>query len=131
MCSRGGRWLACLFGDVASERTLEEAHAGCLHGLADPSEKTPRYNSSSDDTAPWTYKCDCAADWTDLGYSAATGERQSPVEIVKAQATTVTGLLEVNYQPTSATVVNNGHSVQVNWQPGSVRLDEIDFHLQQ
>ena len=72
--------------------------------------------------------------WGDLSstYSVCkTGLQQSPIDLhsaIDANLTTV----EVNYQSIPLTVLNNGHTIQVNATPGNnIRLDGEEFELLQ
>ena len=52
-------------------------------------------------------------------YAACSeGKEQSPVEIPAAAPVNPPGL-EFNYQPSALTIANNGHSIQVDYEPGS------------
>ncbi len=63
-----------------------------------------------------------------------SGMSQSPIDI---SAVTVTGLpaIEFHYQETALEVVNNGHTIQANYAPGSYivvdgkRYDLLQFHF--
>lgn len=88
--------------------------------------------------AHWSYAGPGAAEhWGDLKpeYSACKdGREQSPIDI---STVTITSLpaIEFNYQPSPLEVVNNGHTVQVNYAPGSYiqvgdkRYDLLQFHF--
>ncbi len=72
--------------------------------------------------AHWGYHGDSGpAHWGDLSEKFAAckeGKNQSPVNLtdfVEAELAPVT----MHYQPTSVEVLNNGHSIQVNYAPGS------------
>lgn len=63
----------------------------------------------------------------------AEGTRQSPIDIDTASATTTifTGI-EFNYQPTNLDIVNNGHTIQVNYGAGStIEVDGAIYNLLQ
>lgn len=70
----------------------------------------------------WGYEGETGpANWGTLSpdYAACgEGQEQSPVDI-PVDAPTNTAGLKVNYEPSALTIVNNGHSVQVNYDPGS------------
>ena len=77
--------------------------------------------------------------WGDLDKSFATckaGREQSPIDIGSGKAKKEKlGPLEFHYQPTKAEVINNGHTVQVNYAPGSYittptgRYELVQFHF--
>jgi len=64
-----------------------------------------------------------------------TGSRQSPINVASAVTATMAGI-EVSYKPTPLAIVNNGHTIQVNYKPGShmrvgnrtYRLLQFHFH---
>ncbi len=67
----------------------------------------------SDDTGP--------AHWGDMKPEFATcksGKQQSPINISKAHSADLPGIT-FSYQATPLEVVNNGHTIQVNYAPGS------------
>ncbi|MFM2061346.1 MAG: hypothetical protein RLZZ507_1016 [Cyanobacteriota bacterium] len=57
------------------------------------------------------------------------GKNQSPININNAVEGTPIKI-QFNYQPTPLLVVNNGHTVQVNYQPGStMKLNDDEYEL--
>lgn len=59
------------------------------------------------------------------------GREQSPVDLAGAQAAELPGV-ETDYEPSRATVVNNGHSVEVELEDGgSVRIGDTAYELVQ
>jgi carbonic anhydrase len=81
------------------------------------------------------YEGDCGpAHWATLSPDwelCGTGKEQSPVDI-PATATVNPGGLKLNYQPSTLNIVNNGHSVQASFAPGSsLELDGKVYQLQQ
>jgi carbonic anhydrase len=85
-------------------------------------------------TPHWEYSGEAGpAKWAKLTpeFGQCAGSNQSPVNLtglVEAQMEP----LEFHYQPGGKTVVNNGHTVQVGYAPGSVlQLDGISFELKQ
>ncbi|QUJ69869.1 carbonic anhydrase (plasmid) [Photobacterium sp. GJ3] len=63
--------------------------------------------------------------------TCGTGKNQSPIDLTA----TVEGKLSplsLHYQPSQASVIDNGHTVQVNYAPGSyITLDGQQFELKQ
>lgn len=63
------------------------------------------------------------------------GQNQSPINIDNVQQPRNSANIEFNYQPTPLSVVNTGHTIQVNYQPGSsikIRGDKyelLQFHF--
>ncbi len=61
----------------------------------------------------------------------ATGKRQSPIDIGAAEAKDLPDIA-FHYETVPVEIVNNGHTVQVNYAPGSwIELDGQRYHLQQ
>ncbi|MDO6581578.1 carbonic anhydrase family protein [Photobacterium sp. 2_MG-2023] len=61
----------------------------------------------------------------------ATGKNQSPIDVTAAVAGALAPLV-ISYQPSGASVINDGHTVQVNYQTGSyITLDGEPFELKQ
>ncbi|WP_431801226.1 carbonic anhydrase [Halobacillus andaensis] len=81
-------------------------------------EQTTRENN--EETPEWSYKGETGPDnWGDLdeAYAAcANGKEQSPVNIDSAQVEEKEDRedLEINYQSSSFSLANNGHSIQAN-----------------
>ena len=85
----------------------------------------------------WTYEGEEGPDhWGDLDESYAacsTGKNQSPVDAVNPSAQDLTNV-SFHYQPSAVNILNNGHTVQVNYDPGSyieldgTRYDVAQFH---
>ena len=87
------------------------------------------------DNAPhWTYSgAEGAASWAKLSpeFSACGGKNQSPINL--------TGFIEADlapisfsYQPGGQEILNNGHTVQVNYAEGSsITVDGVPFVLKQ
>lgn len=73
--------------------------------------------------------------WGSLGYPAcAQGKNQSPVDLAKS-ASVPLDAISFAYDPSTIQVVNNGHTVQFNYDPGSSmtvggkRYDLLQFHF--
>ncbi len=84
--------------------------------------------STSEDPAAhsWTYE-----DVDAWGETCATGEEQSPVDLVDAVAETLTDP-ELHYTTSAATVVDNGHTVQTDLaDAGTMTLDGETYTLRQ
>ena len=88
----------------------------------------------------WGYHGAESADkWGDLSKDFATcklGKEQSPIDIkTKDAEKTKLDKIEFSYQPTKLSIVNNGHTVQVNYDKGSSILvgkdkyELLQFHF--
>ena len=84
--------------------------------------------------AAWDYSGDTGPEqWVKLSpeYSSCSGSHQSPINL----SSFVDGKLEpikFNYTSGSASIINNGHTVQVNMLPGNtITVDGIEFELKQ
>jgi len=85
----------------------------------------------------WTYEGEEGpSHWGELDESYATcntGKSQSPIDAVNASEQDLTNI-SFHYQPSEVTILNNGHTVQVNYDPGSyielddMRYDVVQFH---
>jgi len=66
-------------------------------------------------------------------YSTCAGKSQSPVDLVQARMIEAElPALVLSYQPTPLNVVNNGHTIQVDYSgPSTLQLDGRTFHLKQ
>jgi carbonic anhydrase len=71
----------------------------------------------------WGYSgADGPSHWGDLDPSFATcktGKRQSPIDIKDAKKDPSLAPVQIDYKPSPLKVVDNGHTVRVNFPPGS------------
>jgi len=76
--------------------------------------------------AQWSYDgATGPAKWGDLAAeftACKSGKNQSPIDINDTKPVKLTGI-KFNYKPTTVDVINNGHTIQVNYAKGS----SIDF----
>jgi carbonic anhydrase len=94
--------------------------------------------AQSHHAAHWAYAGDGGpSNWgtLDSAFSrCSTGHAQSPIDIHAAHHGALSSL-GIYYQDTRVNVVNNGHTIQVNYDPGSsieiekVRYDLVQFHF--
>ena len=74
------------------------------------------------------------AHWGDLAPEFATcktGHSQSPVNIVGAQSA-VLPAIQFEYKPTALHIINNGHTIEINYAPGSfIRIGDKRYELKQ
>lgn len=83
----------------------------------------------------WSYSgAQGPANWGDLSSAYAlckSGTQQSPVDINHTQQAGLTAI-DTDYRATSLHVVNNGHTIQVNYSPGSrMILGNAEYELLQ
>ncbi len=86
----------------------------------------------------WTYEGETGPEhWGELDPSYETcgsGKSQSPIDLTNADAQDLQNIV-FHYQPTRIHLVNNGHTIQVNYDPGSYievegkRYDLLQFHF--
>lgn len=86
----------------------------------------------------WTYEGEEGpAHWGTLSpdyATCSTGTSQSPIDITSPAQADLTNLA-FHYQPSKVNILNNGHTVQVNYDEGSymeldgVRYDLLQFHF--
>jgi carbonic anhydrase len=106
-----------------------------------PTEKAEAHN--------WSYQGATGTDfWGDLApefQTCSSGQAQSPINIpintppnLEGSGFTLNvGNLDLNYQDTPLTIINNGHTIRVDYQPGSnLTLDGevyelLQFHFHQ
>lgn len=83
----------------------------------------------------WEYEGEAGpVHWGELSEEyalCATGQSQSPIDLFDAASTDLTDIV-FNYQPSDLTIKNNGHTVQVDYAPGStITVDGVDYELKQ
>jgi len=88
----------------------------------------------------WSYQGETGAEfWGQLDpefSTCAVGQAQSPIDI-QSSAVASFGSLELDYQDTSLTIVNNDRTIRVDYQPGSSltldgqKYDLLQFHFHQ
>lgn len=89
--------------------------------------------------AQWSYVEETGPEhWGELdsSYSACiNGNEQSPINIEASKAVTSEelGNIEIQYEPTHFSIVNNGHTIQANpkTQSNSIVVDDIEYKLAQ
>jgi carbonic anhydrase len=90
--------------------------------------------ANAEGAAPWSYSGDTGPEhWASLSpdYAACNGKNQSPVDLDSLIPSALKPITFA-YQPGGNEIVNNGHTVQVNYAPGSsITLDNVQFELKQ
>lgn len=93
------------------------------------------FSAQSATHASWSYEGDNAPEhWGELSpdyHLCLSGQNQTPINISGVLHSNLHELL-VDYTPESESIVNNGHTVQVNVEQGDyITLDQEKFMLQQ
>lgn len=91
--------------------------------------------ANAGELAHWSYDGqDGPTHWGELATdfsTCAVGKNQSPVNISGAIDSDLTEI-KLDYKPGGFEVINNGHTIQVNYQPGShITLDGHEYELKQ
>ena len=86
-------------------------------------------------TAHWTYEGEEGpSHWGDLDPAyemCGTGKNQSPIDIASPGEEDLANIV-FHYQPSEVNILNNGHTVQVNYDTGSyIELDGIRYDIAQ
>jgi carbonic anhydrase len=82
--------------------------------------------------AHWSYEGSAGPErWGSLGYPQCEGKNQSPVDISKS-AEVVMDQIEFRYSSSTIDMINNGHTVQFNYAPGSsIKVGGVSYELVQ
>jgi carbonic anhydrase len=83
----------------------------------------------------WSYEGDEGPKrWGDLQPNFATcktGQRQSPIDIRDAKKESLPPI-QFNYKPSPLAIINNGHTIQINYAPGSfITVGDKRYQLKQ
>jgi carbonic anhydrase len=86
----------------------------------------------------WTYEGEEGpAHWAELSpdfAACSAGRSQSPIDLTGSAPQDLANVV-FHYQPSQVNIINNGHTIQVNYDPGSsieldgVRYDLLQFHF--
>ena len=102
------------------------AGACSTDGDATGTEPGNDHSSEAGSAGHWSY--DDVGAW---GETCATGREQSPIDLAGATSRDLPDL-RFAYEPTVATVVDNGHSVQASFEAaGAVEIDGETFEVRQ
>lgn len=113
--------------------------AGCgTSGSSSGSEEHGSKRDAAHAEVHWSYEGDTGpGHWGALKKEWAlcgTGRQQSPIDITETAARDLANIV-FHYQAAAGEIVNNGHTVQVNLQPGcwieisGTRFDLVQFHF--
>lgn len=106
------------------------AYSGAIAG-----DNAGHGDSKSHHGSHWTYEGESGpAHWGELSADYAIcskGQGQSPIDISGAQDQDVADI-EFSYEDSAINILNNGHTVQVNYDAGSlISVDGVDYQLLQ
>ena len=123
------RLLSILFTSSMSLASCHKATMEAEHPARAPQPLTEHH-------AHWSYEGeDGPESWARLDQSyqlCAQGKSQSPIDIRAASHNEKLGALSFSYQASPLSMVNNGHTVQLNYQPGSwLRVQGKEYELLQ
>ncbi|MEO1670628.1 MAG: carbonic anhydrase family protein, partial [Cyanobacteria bacterium J06631_2] len=94
------------------------------------------FATNTTQASSWSYKGETGTDfWGELDpefYTCRAGQAQSPINIEGSGFSLDVGQLDFDYQDTPLTIVNNGRTIRVDYQPGSsLTLDKQQYELLQ
>ena len=115
-----------------------------ISGCTDSSEVQDTHVETSEDDAHteevtehhWGYEDEGGPEyWAELGYSDCSGDEQSPID-VPVGTSVHSADISFNYDPSALNIVNNGHSIQMDYDEGSsievenntYKLLQLHFH---
>jgi carbonic anhydrase len=106
-----------------------------LCGCGPAGAPTPTVAPHTPAAAHWSYEGESGpAHWGSLSpdyVACSAGASQSPINIVTPAARDLANPV-FHYQPTTVNITNNGHTIQVNYDPGSyIELDGARYDLTQ
>jgi carbonic anhydrase len=95
----------------------------------------PASSTQPTSTAHWAYEGEEGpSHWGELDPAYAlcgTGKNQSPIDITSPNEQDLANIV-FHYQPSEVNILNNGHTVQVNYDAGSyIELDGISYDVMQ
>jgi carbonic anhydrase len=96
------------------------------------------HESEAPHTPHWSYSGDAGpAHWAELSPDfdlCATGKQQSPIDVPRSRLLKADWLLplQVKFQPSKVQMVNNGHTIQINYERGSsLNFEKTTYELKQ
>lgn len=106
-----------------------------LLGCSTAQAPSPSVGPTQAPTAHWTYEGEDGSDhWGELSAAygtCASGRSQSPIDVANPDPADLANIT-FNYRPAPLEIVNNGHTVQVNYPEGSsITVDGMNYELLQ
>lgn len=132
-------FLGCASEEVpegATETPAETAVEGEHGEGADEAEAGAEEEAGEEDAhageVHWGYEGEGAPEhWSEIGYPDCAGTSQSPIDI-PADASVHAAEITFNYNPSDINIVNNGHTVKVEYDEGSsIDVEGKTFNLLQ
>ncbi len=119
--------LVLLITITLAAYSISDAKGGGGHGdgHADKGHAAPHWSyGGKDGPSHWG---DLSADFS----ACKKGKKQSPINITKAQSAAL-GAIAFNYKTSKLDIVNNGHTIQANYDSGSsISMDGKSYNLLQ
>ncbi|MBI5643365.1 MAG: carbonic anhydrase family protein [Deltaproteobacteria bacterium] len=114
----------CAYPAIAGDHAKDASHAS--HGSS---------HGSSHGAAHWGYEGENGPEhWGSMKEefkACSEGKHQSPIDISAAENADIADI-GFNYKSSALNILNNGHTVQVNYDKGSsIKVDGVDFQLVQ
>jgi carbonic anhydrase len=122
-----GGLMACSANSTTEPTAAPELAAPTeAAAVVEPTEATEAHTE-----AHWTYEGDTGPEHWGVEYKDCSGKAQSPIDIAGAAAEDLANIV-FDYQPSKIKIQNNGHTVQVDYDPGSsIELDGTRYELAQ
>lgn len=122
-------------GVAASTATAASGHETAAEESPSDATAESGEHGESGGAVHWTYAgATGPAAWGELSpefFACSAGANQSPINLVSSTAV-ARAEITFSYRPTALTVINNGHSLQANVEPGStIELDGVPYELAQ
>lgn len=115
-------------GDSPRQDTIKKDHAKTEQVNKEHGHDAPHWSHHVGENGPanWSHLCD--------GFKDCAGQVQSPIDIKDAKTNATLKPIDFHYGETKASIINNGHTVQFNVDPGSYimvdgkKYDLLQFH---
>ncbi|MEK7702546.1 MAG: carbonic anhydrase family protein [Nitrospirota bacterium] len=118
-----------------SHEEEESEHEENNHKKSKHSDSKKGHGASKGHAAHWAYKGEGGPKhWGDLKSefkTCKTGKKQSPIDLSKTKGEKLNNI-RFHYNPSMLNIVNNGHTIQVDYDKGSfIRIDGVKYDLLQ
>jgi carbonic anhydrase len=114
---------------------LNALSSGCGDD-ADPVVADAGHETVVPEAVHWSYSGETGpSHWSELAAAnsaCSAGVEQTPIDIPSTVTPGLVHSLEFHYQPSDLTILNNGHTVQANYETGSrIMLEDTEYELVQ